>query len=275
MTYYGGPIMSGTANNIYIVYYGNWTSGDKRIINSWATNIGASPLYNANTTFYDNASPNNFIQPVVGFNFVTHTCNDLYSLGKHLNDANIQTIVANAISSGCLPNDVNGIYFVLTYVDVMESAFGGAFCTLFCGYHTFSNTIVAGEDIKYSFVGNPAKCPSGCDGNVAVYGDKTSPNQDVGADGAVSIMFHELSESVTDPLVTSTAYSAWGAGTCGENGDCCNFTFGPTSTGTNSKGTYHYNQTIGGRRYLLQEMFALSQGPPNFTNVPGTCVQSH
>ena len=274
MTYYGGPIMSGNANNIYIVYYGNWTTGDKKIINSWAATIGGSPLYNANTTFYDNATPNNFIQNVIGFNYITHTCNDLYSLGHHLTDANVQTIVANAISSGCLPNDTNGIYFVLTYVDVTESAFGGAFCTLFCGYHGFSTTIVSGEDIKYSFVGNPAKCPSGCDGNVAVYGDKTSPNQDIGADGAVSIMFHELSESVTDELVTSTAYSAWGAGTCGENGDCCNFVFGPTSTGTNSKGTYHYNQTIGTRRYLLQEMFALSEGPPNFTNVPGTCVQS-
>jgi hypothetical protein len=275
MTYYGGPIMSGNADNIYIVYYGTWTSGDKRIINSWAATIGGSPLYNANTTFYDNASPNNFIQNVVGFNYNTHTYDDNYSLGKNLNDANIQTIVANAISGGHLPNDVNGVYFVLTAKDVMESAFGGAFCTLFCGYHTFSTSIVSGENIKYSFVGNPAKCPSGCDGNVAVYGDKTSPNQDIGADGAVSIMFHELSESVTDELVTSTAYSAWGAGTCGENGDCCNFVFGPTSTGTNTKGTYHYNQTIGGRRYLLQEMFALSQGPPNFTNVPGTCVQSH
>src|SRR5438477_11849289 len=56
MTYYGGPIMSGT-NSIYIVYYGNWTSGDKKVINSWASTIGASPLYNANTTFYDNATP--------------------------------------------------------------------------------------------------------------------------------------------------------------------------------------------------------------------------
>jgi hypothetical protein len=275
MTYYGGPIMSGSANQIYIVYYGNWTNQDRSIINSWSANIGASPLYNANTTFYDNASPNNFVQPVVGFNKNTHTCNDNYSLGKFLNDANVQTIVSNAIASGCLPNDTNGVYFVLTAKDVHETAFGGGFCTLFCGYHTFSRSIVTGEDIKYSFVGNPAQCPSGCTGNVGVYGDTSSPNGDLGADGAVSIMFHELSEAVTDPLVTSTAYSAWGAGTCGENGDCCNFTFGPTSTGTNIKGSFHYNQTIGGRKYLLQEMFALSQGPPNFTNVPGTCVQSH
>jgi hypothetical protein len=275
MTYYGGPIMFGTSNSLYIIYYGNWDTADQTIINTYAQNIGATGLYNANTTFYDNATPNNFISQVMNFNRKTNTYHDNYSLGKNLTDANIQTIVANAISGGFLPNDTNGIYFVLTYKDVFETAFGVGFCTAFCGYHTYSTTIVSGENIKYSFVGDAAKCPSGCDGNVAVYGDHTSPNTSIGADGSVSIMFHEMSESVTDPLVTSTAYSAWGAGSCGENGDCCNFVFGPTSVGTNSNGNYHYNQTFAGRNWLLQEMVALSEGPPTFTNVPGTCVQSH
>lgn len=273
MTYYGGPLMLGTVN-IYIIYYGNWDTADQTIINTWAQSLGGTGLYNINTTYYDGATPANYISNSLGFNRTTNTYHDNYSLGKNLTDANVQTIVANAISGGHLPDDTNGVYFVLTYKDVFETAFGVGFCTYFCGYHSPSDTIVSGETIKYSFVGDAAKCPSGCDGNVALFGDKTSPNQSIGADGTVSIMFHELSETVTDSLV-GNSYSAWGAGSCGENGDCCNFVFGSTSTGSNSKGTYHYNQTFGGRNWLIQELPALSEGPPNYTNVPGTCVQSH
>jgi hypothetical protein len=275
MTYYGGPIMYGTNNSIYIVYYGNWDTGDQTIINSWAQTIGGSGLYNTNTTFYDGASPANYISAVQNFNRKANTYHDNYSLGKNLTDADIQTIVSNAIAGGHLPNDVNGFYFVLTYLDVFETAFGEGFCTAFCGYHTYSTSIVSGENIKYSFVGDSAKCPSGCDGNVAIFGDKTSPNQSIGADGAVSVMTHELSEGVTDPQVTATAYSAWGAGNCGENGDCCAWTFGTTSTGSNSKGTFHYNETFGGRNWLIQQLPTLNGAPPSYTNVPVTCVQSH
>ena len=34
MTYYGGPIMFGDSNSIYIIYYGNWTTGPL----IWGTN---------------------------------------------------------------------------------------------------------------------------------------------------------------------------------------------------------------------------------------------
>src|SRR5215471_4004760 len=223
MTYYGGPLMLGTVN-IYIIYYGNWDTADQTIVNTWAQSLGGTGLYNINTTYYDGATPANYISNSLGFNRTANTYHDNYSLGKNLTDANVQTIVANAISGGHLPDDTNGVYFVLTYKDVFETAFGVGFCTYFCGYHGPSDTIVSGETIKYSFVGDAAKCPSGCDGNVALFGDKTSPNQSIGADGTVSIMFHELSESVTDSLV-GNSYSAWGAGSCGENGDCCNFVF--------------------------------------------------
>jgi hypothetical protein len=58
---------------------------------------------------------------------------------------------------GHLPDDTNGVYFVLTATDVYETAFGGGFCTLFCGYHGPSTTIIPGEIITYSFV---AKVPT-------------------------------------------------------------------------------------------------------------------
>jgi len=269
ITYFGGPLMLGAKNTIYIVYYGNWKTSQKNIINGWAAHLNGTGLYNVNTTYHDGS--NNFVNGKINFNCAKNTYTDLYSLGKSLNDANVQTIVANAISGGHLPNDTNGIYFLLTFSNVTESAFGGSFCTLFCGYHSPSNTIVSGETIKYSFVGDPNRCPSGCDGNVAVFGDTTTPNNSIDADGSINIMFHELSETVTDPEVNLGAgTTAWNSGSCGENGDCCNFTFGTTSIATNGS---HFNQTFSnGKNYLIQEMFELTG--TGFTRVPGKCVQT-
>jgi hypothetical protein len=61
---------------------------------------------------------------------------------------------------------------------------------------------------------------------------------------------------------------------CEENGDCCNFNFGTTSTGTNSKGTFHFNQTFSnGKNYPIQQLFAITG--TGFTKVPGQCEQTH
>jgi hypothetical protein len=252
ITYNGGPIMNNGLTSMYIIYYGTFTALDKQIINFFASNIGNSKLYAINTTYFDGSFTH--IPAGVKFNKNTNVFNDNYSLGKNLSDANVQTIVKNAITSGGLPDDVNGIYFVLTATDVHESAFGGGFCSLFCGYHGPSTSIITGETIKYSFVGNAAtQCPTGCIGNAAVFGDSTSPNGDLGADGLVSVIFHELSETVTDPEVNLN--TAW-AGSCSENGDCCNFVYGPTKIVGNGS---HANVKIANRPFLLQEMFKLTQ----------------
>ncbi len=49
-----------------------------------------------------------------------------YPYGTSLSDANIQSIVSDAIVGGHLPNDTTGIYFVLTSSDVNEAS---GFCT--------------------------------------------------------------------------------------------------------------------------------------------------
>jgi hypothetical protein len=262
ITYNGGPIMNGN-NSVYVVFYGTWSRNARTIIENFLENLGSSPLYAINSLYFDDN--NKHIKAGFAFNKTTNEFNDDYSLGKALQDADVQTIVSNAIAGGHLPNDTNGIYFVLTATDVSESFDGLTFCGFFCGYHGPSTSIVTGETLKYSFVGNSARCPTACDGNVAVFGDKTSPNNDVGGDGTVSIMFHELSETVTDPEVNMD--NAW-TGNFGENGDICNFNFGKTFIAGN--GT-HANQKLGGRPYLLQQMFKLTgQTPPV---VPGVCAQ--
>ena len=78
--------------------------------------------------------------------------------------------------------------------DVQE----GAFCTKYCGYHSFFNT--ATGPYLFAFVGNPARCPDSC-----LYLNKiASPNLDVGVDGAINIMAREIAETMTNPY-----HNAW------------------------------------------------------------------
>src|SRR5438105_1708254 len=100
--------------------------------------------------------------------------NDSYSQGTSLSDAQIQSIVAAGN-----PTDTNGVYFVLTSADVTASS---GFCTQYCGWHTHGT--INGRDIKYSFVGNPDRCPSSCAAQT------TSPNGNAGAAGRDAIHAH-------------------------------------------------------------------------------------
>ena len=137
---------------------------------------------------------------------------DSYSQDRHLSDAGVQAVVSGAISSGRLPKDTNAVYFVLTSADVNETS---GFCTQYCGWHTHGT--IPGSDIKYSFVGNPDRCPSACAAQT------TGPNGNAGADGMASIIAHELEEAVTDPDL-----NAWYDRRGAENADKCAWTFGTT-----------------------------------------------
>lgn len=267
--YGGGPIMGGSTN-VYVIFYGTWSAKSTNIINGYLQHLGGSHNYKVNTTYSDTTGTH--IKNIVNYNPATQSIKDNYSMGKKLTDAQVQTLISNAISSGKLPNDqANGVYFVLTAKDVSESAPGlGAFCVQYCGYHSPSTSIMTGEIIKYSFVGNPARCPSGCDGNVAVFGDTTTPNGDVGGDGTISIMFHELSESVSDPFIT-LSNGAWGDEVTGESGDMCNFIYGTTMKAPNGS---HFNETINNTKYLIQQMFKVPTTIHGSGFYTGTCVTS-
>jgi hypothetical protein len=258
MEYHGGPIFE-IAPNVYIVYYGNWTKKDHSVIDSFFEHLGGTTMDKINTTYSDK---NNKFEPnAVHYNPTTDSYNDHYSLGHSINDADIQKIIANAISAGHLPNDADGIYFVLTATDVTDT---DGFCSVFCGYHGPSTSIVSGKIIKYAMVGNPAQCPSGCEASFVI-GDTNSPNNDPGADGAVSILWHEFSESTSDPEVG--LHTAWESGTCGENGDCCAWQFGTLHVAPNGS---HYNEKFHGKEYITQMMFKLTSKSRK-GDVPGVC----
>jgi hypothetical protein len=268
--YGGGPIMGGYTN-VYVIYYGTWSTTSRNIINGWLQHIGGSSYYNVDTRFQQSNGIN--VQNVVNYNPTTNSYSDNYSLGKSLTDATTQTIVSNAIRGGHLPNDpTNGVYFVLTAADVSQTSSNGTLCVQYCGYHSPSNSIVTGETIKYSIVGNFAACPSACDGNI-FNGDSTTPNGDIGGDGAINVMFHELSESVSDPNVTFSN-GAWGADVTEEAGDFCNFYFGTFSSLPRAANGAHYNITLGGVNYLEQQMFEILVSRPGVGYYNGSCAAS-
>jgi hypothetical protein len=228
-----GKVITGTTN-IYIVWYGTWSAGDQGIITNYISNIGGSPHYNINTTYYQSIGG---VKTYVSNSLALagQTTNN-YVQGKTLSDASIQTIVSSAISGGSLPKDTNGIYLVLTAPDVKESS---GFCTQYCGWHT--NGTISGSDIKYAFIGNPAtQCIGSCAGQTG-----SSPNNSVGVDAMISVIQHEIEEAVTDPDL-----NAWYDSQGYENGDKCAWIFGTTSTAANGS---KYNQTVGGKQYLVQQ----------------------
>ena len=226
--YHGGPVMLGTTN-VYYIWYGNWTNNTAvSLLTHLASSIGGSPYYNINTT-YTNGSGSHVSNSV---SFVASTT-DNYSQTANLSDTGVRNVVSSAITSGRLPRDPNGVYFVLTSADVNEAS---GFCTHYCGWHT--HTSISSTDIKYAFVGNPDRCPSSCAAQT------TSPNGNPGADGMASILSHELEESVTDPDL-----NAWFDRQGAENGDKCAWTFGTVSRASNGSA---FNVTLGGIQYLIQ-----------------------
>ncbi|WIA32948.1 hypothetical protein OEZ86_006114 [Tetradesmus obliquus] len=138
ITYHNGPVMTKPVT-AYIVWYGNWPASHPAltIVPEFLSNIGNSAWWNILTTYYDNSAVGGAkVSPTVTFAKSTTVG---YTKGTNPSNADIQSVVTTAISSGALPGDVNGVYFVLSSADVNQNS---GFCTNYCGWHT--NTNMAG-----------------------------------------------------------------------------------------------------------------------------------
>jgi len=236
ISYHGGPVMVGTTN-AYIIWYGNWgTDTATTLLPTLLSNIGGSPYFNINTTYYNGS--NTHVSNAV--HYAGSTTMDTSVYGTSLSDSNIQQIVASAISNG-LTKDTNGLYFVLTSAGIAETS---GFLTQYCGWHTHGT--ISGSDIKYSFVGNPANGMSACAAQT------TSPNGNPQADAMASVIAHELEEAVTDPDL-----NAWYDTRGYENADKCAWTWGTLSTAGNGS---KYNVTLGGKQWLIQRNWVNASG---------------
>jgi hypothetical protein len=244
---HGGPVMAG-APDIHLIWYGNWNQGNgsddpagQAIVHDFMNSISGSNWMKINTsTPVTTKGYTGSGGTAVSGNVATvHSSNFGYLSGKtRLTDANIATVVSNYVATQGGAS-TNAIYFVLTSTDVTASS---GFCTQYCGWHT-KGTVGGVANVKYSFVGNANRCLSGCAAQT------TSPNGNAGVDGMVSVLAHELVETLSDPLL-----NAWYDSSGAENGDKCAWTFGGAQ-GVAPNGSF-YNVSLGSRNFLIQRNLA-------------------
>src|SRR5258708_16648694 len=149
---------------------------------------------------------------------------------------------------------------VLTSSDVSERGF----CSSFCGFHT--KQTLNGADIKWAFVGNPDRCPSGCE--IQTTGPNSPATNVGGADGLINVLSHEQEEAISDPDLNASFDSSGQ-----ENANKCNFNFGATNTCTTGSlctaagdaAGAKYNQSFGNNFWMIQQNWENANG--------GKCVQ--
>jgi hypothetical protein len=243
ISYHGGPVMTGTVD-IYFIWYGAWSGNTATtILPDFMSHLGGSSYEHINTTYYNSAGTHVSGNIAYKGSYTTSAY-----LGTSLSDAQILKVVSDALSGNHLPYDTNAIYFVLTSKEVNASS---GFCTQYCGWHD-TGTSSKGK-VRYSFVGNPDRCPSSCADQT------TSPNGNAGADGMASIIAHESEEAISDPDI-----NAWYDSKGEENADKCAWTFGTEKTASNGS---KYNITLGSRNYLIQQNWVNASG--------GLCAMSY
>ena len=238
--YHGGPVMV-AAKDLYVIYYGSFSTTQHAILDNFLQNLGGSGAFNVNSEYSDGSG--NTVANILNYSPKTDSFNDAYSLGTSLSGSFDTTIIHNAIANGHLPSDANGIYILTISPDVSLPK------SVWCAYHTHSSNIVVGQDIKYAVAPDPpvGSLLNSCSGNIANFGDTTSPNGDIGMDAVADDLIHELSETATDPDL-----NAWFTKNGEENADLCNFVYGTTFLAPNGS---HANHVFGTRNYLVQTVW--------------------
>jgi hypothetical protein len=244
INYHGGPVLQGSPVPIYVIWYGNWngtgsnTQATVSLIDTFLNSLGNTGYERINTTYGDTTGNVSGNLALAGQVF------DTGSQGTKLRNSRISAAISAQLTSGALPTDASGVYLFITSSNVSEQGF----CSSFCGFHT--RQTLNGKDIKWAFIGNSDRCPSGCEIQ------STGPNSPApgvgGADGIINVITHESEESITDPDL-----NAWFDSSGAEDADKCNFKFGPTQTASNGA---RFNQTFGGHNWMMQMEWENSRG---------------
>ena len=194
-----------------------------------------------------------------------------------LTDAQVQGQVNSVVAAQKLPVNLSHIYAVYLPKGV-EACFNPGrttnvknACTInhqpsaaFCAYHS-----QAPNGLEYANMPFPIYLSATgftCGTNVNFPGVIESPNNNPDGDTVINPTSHETNELITNPDNNGFTASGWFDVAGFENGDECNFVFGPTQ-GANGQ---FFNQVINGHHYLTQEEFSNA----SFFASGGGCLQS-
>ena len=263
--YNGGPVLNSPEGvNVYIIWYGDWPEGTTQpILTGFLERLSGSPYWNIVTTYYD-FKKNGEINRVNNKVNLNGSIVDAYSFGNMISDNDVGLIIQNPVTSHKLPADPNGVYFLISSPDVVETS---GFCTQYCAFHGYQpvsglnvNKGLCGDPnsgcLWAAFAGDVAQCPELCSFEGYVSGG-AAPNGNLGADGTVDSISHELAESVTDPNGLG-----WINPDGTEMADFCDtppavVTLGPVRTLPDGES---YNLSLGSRHYLSAERWVNALG---------------
>lgn len=242
--YNGGPVISATPD-VYFIWYGNWSPSDTALslLPTFVQTLNGSSYLATETSMAGDGLVN-----YSGSGFISSS-SALYLGGLNNPSSQISLIVQNSIKANLVPYDPLGIYDVLT----APGLFVNGFNTKFCGFHGSTDWGKAALGTQYGFIGDPTASQTGC------YAQSNSPNGNLGADAMVSVIAHELIETVTDPTGTAWWDSKRRSSTYGEeDADMCAWNFGTLSS-TSSGAKYNYTSSAG-TNYLLQQEWVNTGG---------------
>jgi hypothetical protein len=228
MSYHGGPVMD--HQNVYLIYYGNWahTKRTRSLIHQFVSALGHDDF---NHQYWDGleykdhagdaaASKGLAMKGAAGVG---------YPYGKKLSQTDVARVVHSVLNAAKFSPDKKGLYLVMTSADV---AVGGD--TGYCGWHNeqqmdirFQDNFEVTLNVKYGLILNanrPHADGSTCSefGSPAHHG--RTPNRDYVADSEVSVLSHEIVETMTDPRPWTAWYSGSGSNSA-EVGDKCAWNF--------------------------------------------------
>uniref|UniRef100_A0A0D6QW91 Phosphate-induced protein 1 n=1 Tax=Araucaria cunninghamii TaxID=56994 RepID=A0A0D6QW91_ARACU len=266
MEYHMGPVLTGQTQ-IFVIWYGKWSAPEKAVLRDFLHSVTAANVTGpsvqqwwSTVQMYTDQTGNN-ISAIT----LAGERDDDYSQGKSLTRMTVQQVVKSSLTEhgGSLPvAPKGGLYLVLTARDVAMQDY----CRAVCGFHYFTYPSIAGYTLPYAWVGNSGQmCPEVCAYPFAVpsyMGPSAralkAPNGDVGVDGMVSVLAHELAEMSSNPLIN--AWYAGGDPTAPvEIADLCEGMYGTGAGGgytgmvSQDRGGATYNLFgVGGRRFLVQ-----------------------
>lgn len=225
LKYHMGPVLASPIN-LYIIWYGHWNPNHQSTIRDFIYSLSSPSSYPSvadwwrTIRLYTDQTGSNITSNIV---LSGEFYDSRYSHGGYLSRLAIQSIINTAVTSHtrALPlNPHNGLYLVLTSSDVQVQDF----CRAVCGFHYFTFPTIVGVTVPYAWIGHSgSQCPGMCAYPFAwpEYSGKPRPstgggggsnimrppNRDVGTDGMISVIAHELAEVSSNPLV-----NAWYAG---------------------------------------------------------------
>jgi len=256
ITYHGGTVIAGPAVTKVVSIY--WSTGtiyagqatgtgsgasDPTLIGSFLRNLGGSPYFNINTTYY-NASNAKVLNQVQYTGFWS-TGSDCAGPTSSPTDAQMVALISCGLNAGKIAYDPNTVYAIFTGSGIN---LGGGFGSSYCAYHTHGAT--AQGNVYYAAMPYNQQYPANCTANVA------SPNADVAGNSEVNTLAHEIEETTTDAMG-----NAWYDNRGYENADKCAWTWGTTQTATNGA-AYNLTLTEGtvSKHFLVQRNWIASNG---------------